>query len=103
MPATSVINLSLLPPNRRVILERGMGKACGVFSIGVVTAQSAPNPITPLTKTQPRWRSVTGRRSGDTAVTQPVSALDAALVDHGGDRTCDGFGERSMKGEESCL
>ena len=71
MLATNVAILSLLPRIAAPFLSGVWAERAAFFSIGLVAAQFAPNPITPLTK--PSRGGV--RRQDDAAVTQPVSVL----------------------------
>jgi hypothetical protein len=65
MPVTLVVILSLLPRTAAPFLNGAWAERAAFFSIGLVAAQFAPNPITPLTKPSHGG----GRRSGNAAVT----------------------------------
>jgi hypothetical protein len=85
MPATSVAILSLLSLTAAPFLS-GARAERAVFSPLAWPQRNLRQPNHFLDQTQPRWRSVTGR-SGDVA----SQRADAALVNHGGDRRCDGL------------
>jgi hypothetical protein len=66
MPATLVATLSLLPRTAAPFLSGVWAERAAFFSIGLVAAQFAPNPITPLTKPSRGG----DQRQGDVVVTQ---------------------------------
>jgi hypothetical protein len=63
--------LSLLPRTAASFLSGARAERATFFYIGLVAAQSAPNPITPL----PKPSRGGDRQQGDVLVTQPISVL----------------------------